>query len=205
MPGLIDPMQAARYQALGRLVDDLRLPPGRFLDIGSDLGDICQMMHGLGHETVGLEVQDHVLKEARDKYPHLRFENANCEEELPFEDASFDLAWSGDVIEHIRATDVFVNEANRVLRVGGHFIVTTPMHNRIKGALVALVNFERHYDPEFPHYRFYTPKSLRRVLEARGFRVIKLQYLGRPYPISQSMLVVARKESDRQVKSEFAF
>jgi len=196
-------MQAARYAALKDLVQKLSIPPGRFLDIGADVGGVCGMMRDFGHQPVGIEIGEHLVKEAREKYPGIDFQVVDCEKGLPFEDKSFDFVWSGDVIEHIRATDVFVNEVNRVLRPGGLFIATTPLHNRFKGALVAFLNFEGHFDPEFPHYRFYTPKSMRAVLEKRGFRVEQFRYLGRPYPISQAMLVVARKEADRKVMSEF--
>lgn len=83
--------------------------------------------------------------------------------------------WAGDVVEHICNTDIFVNEINRVLKIGGLFALSTPTHNRIKNFAIALFRFEKHFDPEFPHYRFYTPKSLKNVLEKRGFRIIGIK------------------------------
>ena len=75
-----------------------------------------------------------------------------------------DIVWAGDIIEHIRFTGIFVNEINRILKVGGLFVVTT-MHNRLKNVFISLLNFERHFDPEFPHLRFFTLRSLRNLLE----------------------------------------
>lgn len=45
---------------------------------------------------------------------------------LPFEDASFDLVTCTEVIEHIENYHHLVREAYRVLKPGGHFIVSTP-------------------------------------------------------------------------------
>ena len=48
-------------------------------------------------------------------------------EELPFEDASFDIVWSEDAILHSSRRDQVIAEVARVLKPGGHFIFTDPM------------------------------------------------------------------------------
>ena len=60
--------------------------------------------------------------------------------------------------------------------------------------MIAIFRFEKHFDPEFPHYRFYTLKSLKNVLEKRGFRIIKVKYVGRTWPLSNNMFVIAEKQ-----------
>jgi 2-polyprenyl-3-methyl-5-hydroxy-6-metoxy-1,4-benzoquinol methylase len=47
-------------------------------------------------------------------------------ENPPFEDESFDLVTSIEVIEHLRNPHAMIREAFRVLRVGGVFLVGTP-------------------------------------------------------------------------------
>ncbi|GAG07765.1 unnamed protein product, partial [marine sediment metagenome] len=123
----------------------------------------------------------------------------DCEKHLPFDDKFFDIVWAGDVIEHIRFTDVFVNEINRVLKLGGIFVLSTPMHNRFKNVLISLCNFEKHFDPEFPHLRFYSLRSLTSTLEKRGFEIVSVNYIGRIRPIASSMFVLSRKVEDKEM------
>lgn len=44
----------------------------------------------------------------------------------PVEDNFFDVVIAGDLIEHLVDTDVFLDELCRVLRPGGHLLITTP-------------------------------------------------------------------------------
>jgi len=177
----------------------------RVLDIGCRTGYWCHRLSEIGHDPYGVEVRKEAVRVAREKYPQLHFEVGNCQEKIPFDDKFFDIVWAGDVIEHIAFTDTFVNEINRVLRIDGLFILTTPMHNRLKNILISICNFERHFDPEFAHLRFYTLKSLRNVLEKRGFRTKSVKYLGRIKPVAKSMCVIAEKVEDKQVYSKHRY
>jgi len=177
----------------------------KVLDIGSQAGVLCAQLKKLGHDPYGVEVVEELVERSKREYPSLNFQVADCEKTIPFEDDFFDIVWAGDVIEHIRFADVFVNEINRVLKKGGLFILTTPMHNRLKNIIIALCNFEDHFNPEFPHLRFYTVKSLRSVLEKRGFRLKKVSYIGRIRPIANTMFAVAQKEENKTMLSEHRF
>lgn len=50
-------------------------------------------------------------------------------EEMPFEDAQFDIAWSEEAILHSGNKPQVFKEVARVLRKGGHFIFTDPMQS----------------------------------------------------------------------------
>lgn len=175
----------------------------KILDIGCQSGGFCSELKRLGHEPHGIEIVGELVEEARRKHPGITFTVGNCEREIPFPDGSFDVVWAGEVIEHIGHTDVFVNEVNRVLKVGGHFVLTTPMHNRPKNLCVVLFKFEEHFNPEFPHYRFYSKKSLNTVLAKRGFEIIEVDYLGRVPLVANVMFVAAKKVTTKAELSEF--
>lgn len=177
----------------------------KILDIGCQRGDLCSTLKRLGHEPYGVEVVEDLLEDAQREYPSLNFRLADCETSIPFEDEFLDIAWAGDVIEHIRFTDVFINEINRVLKKGGLFILTTPMHNCLKNLIIAIRDFEKHFDPEFPHLRFYTVKSLKSVLEKRGFKLKTVNYIGRIPPIANTIFAVAQKEENKKVLSKHRF
>jgi SAM-dependent methyltransferase len=196
-------LQRKRYKTILPFLQGLK--PSDILDIGCQLGDSCYLISQLGHKVFGVEIDPGCVELAKKKYPTLNIKWGNCEREIPFQDKYFDLVWAGDVIEHIRFTDVFINETNRVLKVSGLFVLTTPMHNRIKNMLISITNFEKHFNPEFSHYRFYTKKSLKGVLEKRGFRIRSMKYIGRIPPISETMFVVAEKIEDKMVKGEHPY
>jgi len=174
---------------------------GKILDIGCQEGELCYQLSQMGYEPYGVEIVEDLINAAKSKYPHIKFKSADCEKNIPFDDKFFDIVWAGDVIEHIRFTDTFINEVNRVLKPGGVFVLTTPVHNRVKNIIISLCNFESHFNPEFPHLRFYTVKSLKSVLERRGFKMLSVKYIGRIRPISSSMFVQAEKVEDKEAYS----
>jgi len=187
------------------LIKFLKCKKGRVLDIGCQDGDMCYMLNQEGFEVYGVDINRELISKAKLKYPQIEFKYGNCENYIPFSDEFFDVVWAGDVIEHICNTDIFVNEVNRVLKKGGFFALSTPAHNMIKNIMIALFTFEKHFNPEFPHYRFYTLKSLKNVLEKRGFRIIDVKYIGRFWPFSNSMLVISRKEKYKCVLSQYHY
>ncbi len=47
---------------------------------------------------------------------------------LGLDDASFDVVWAGEVIEHVADTAAWLSELRRVLRSGGTLLLSTPAH-----------------------------------------------------------------------------
>ncbi len=177
----------------------------KILDIGCQNGMWCRQLRDIGHEPFGIDVQEDSVINAKKLHPDIPFIMGNCQEELPFADGELDIVWAGDVIEHICFTDVFINEINRVLKVGGKVVLTTPVHGRIKNILISFSNFETHFYPEYPHVRFYTRKSLSGVLEKRGFSVVHVDYIGRFRPVARTIFLVAEKQKNKMVLSEHQY
>jgi SAM-dependent methyltransferase len=80
---------------------------------------------------------------------------------LPFVDGSFDGIICNEVLEHVFEKEKVLDEIRRVLRPGGWIILTAPM------------SWGLHYEP-YDFWRF-TPYSLRRLLEDRGFQVVRIE------------------------------
>lgn len=90
---------------------------------------------------------------------------------LPLADATFDLVLCVETLEHVRDVQLLLSEARRVLRPGGRLAVSTPAHGRLTGLDIALRGFEARFEPLAPHLRFFTRRSLRRLLDDLGFKV----------------------------------
>ena len=80
-------------------------------------------------------------------------------DEFPFPDNSFDFVISLAVIEHIKNTENFLNQINRVLKKGGFIFFSTP------NWFYAFKNF---YD-DYTHVKPYTKKSLSKILSDFNF------------------------------------
>lgn len=85
-------------------------------------------------------------------------------DEFPFPDNSFDLIVSLAVIEHIKNTENFLSEINRILKKGGFVFLSTP------NWCYAFKNF---YD-DYTHVRPYTKKSLSKILSDFNFEDIHI-------------------------------
>jgi 2-polyprenyl-6-hydroxyphenyl methylase/3-demethylubiquinone-9 3-methyltransferase len=170
----------------------------KILDIGCQSGWFCDYLYEEGFEPYGVDAKEDLIENGKRKYPHIDFKVVDAEKSIPFPADYFDYIWAGDIIEHVGHTDRFVNEINRILRKDGMLILTTPYHGRLKNILIALIKFEKHYDPEFQHYRFYTVKSLRNVLTKRGFNIEKIKLLGNLPFLAQSIFLVAKKVKQSQ-------
>lgn len=108
------------------------------LDIGGGRSGLASLLYP-GSRIIALDSDPTFADDRHNRKPGVTFVCADATR-LPFADASFDLVSMFDVIEHIPDDRRAICEALRVLRPGGHLLVTTP-NERWK----------------FPYYRFMKP------------------------------------------------
>jgi len=94
----------------------------RVLEYGCNTGSATAELAHAGHEAVGVDVNEQLLDVARERFAGV--ENLSflaIDGTLPFDDASFDLVFSSEVIEHVpldqRAT--YLAEFRRVMKPDG--------------------------------------------------------------------------------------
>lgn len=157
----------------------------RALDIGCGTGEFTALLGQAGALPVGVEVADAALDRARGRHPGLDFRLIPFDGPLPFEDASFDLIWASEVIEHVADTARWLSEVRRVLAPRGRFLLTTPSHGRLR---LVVGGVERYSEPLGDHLHLYTKRSLRQLLEEFGFDVAELRAVEGP-PLLKRMLL----------------
>lgn len=168
-------------------------PGMRVLDLGCGGGAFSAVLVEAGAEVVAVDVAAGALLQARERVPGLRAHLVAPGEALPLADTSVDLVWAGEVIEHVADTARWLSEVRRVLRTGGLLVLSTPYHGRVKNLAIALVAFERHYDPRGQHLRFFTKRSLRALLGDFGFEDVRVRTLGGPPLLRSTMIAAARR------------
>jgi hypothetical protein len=72
-------------------------------------------------------------------------------------------------------------------------VVAVPWHGRLKNAAIALGSFERHHDPLEPVIRFYTRRSLKKLLEAFAFERPRMRAAGGAPFFRETLLAAARR------------
>jgi SAM-dependent methyltransferase len=191
-----DPTAPAKRRLAALALRELGAPPSiRLLDFGCGSGSDVDFFHSLGYHAEGVDISETVIRHARGRFPHARFTLVQPDRPIPYPDGSFDAIFCSEVIEHVYDVDALFHEFARLLRPGGLLILTTPYHGLVKNVLIALLFFERHFDPTWQHIRFFTKRSRARVCLAHGLRPFVWKCLGRFWPVPKSFFVVCRKES----------
>jgi len=142
------------------------------VDVGCGEGAFSAALHDERARPVAVDVADEPLRRLRARFPHVAdVRRAHVGEPLPLADDEVDAAWAGEVIEHVVDVGAFCTELRRVVRPGGRLILTTPDHPRALLARLAANPraFDEHFDPYADHVRFFTRRTLTRVLDDAGF------------------------------------
>ena len=163
----------------------------RVLDLGCGAGRFVAALRDAGADPVGVELADGALERARRNVPGADLRAMT--DEIPLEDSSVDLVWCSEVLEHVPDTAGLLSEARRVLRTGGRLLVTTPSHDLPRRALLALARFDTHFDPLGQHVRFYSRRSLARVLATFAFEEVHVSSIGGPPGFRETLVARARK------------
>lgn len=175
-----------------RYDDVARLAAGRhglLLDVGCGSGRLLRGLAGQFSQSVGVDISSDRLftasqKEVGTTKEHVAFAAASAEIGLPFRTGSFDVVIACAVLEHL--LDVFsaVEEFARVCRTDGVVFITVPNLAYVKH-LVALVrgrvpltgtdsrdlNHWQRCGWDGGHLHYFTPNSLRELLEMYGLVV----------------------------------
>ncbi len=152
----------------------------RVLDVGCGEGRFAAELARAGFAVVGVDAAEEPLRRARASHPDLDLRVVPAEGPWPLEDASFDVVWAGETIEHVADTAGWLSEVRRVLRSGGSLLLSTPAHGRIAMLGLALSGrrFDAHFDPRADHLRFYTRRTLIRLLADFGFQDVDVRGAG---------------------------
>ena len=144
-------------------------PVGAALDLGCGDGLLTEQLRA--DELTIADVSSRALARAKERLPAARSLELEPGAVLPLADVSFDLVLCVETIEHVQDVQGLLSEARRVLRPRGALAVTTPAHGRATGLHILARGFESVFDPLSPHLRFFSPRSLTRLLDGMGYDV----------------------------------
>jgi SAM-dependent methyltransferase len=153
-----------RRVVLERVIAELGLPErARVLDAGCGSGRNMVELARYGSVT-GVELSETSVELARARGVGEVVSGSVLE--MPFPDASFDLAVTLDVIEHLEDDLAALREMRRTVVPGGALLVTVPAYQWLWSG----------HDEINHHHRRYTRRSLRSAAEQAGWREIRTTY-----------------------------
>jgi 2-polyprenyl-3-methyl-5-hydroxy-6-metoxy-1,4-benzoquinol methylase len=153
------------------------LGPGqgrRLLDVGAADGLLSRALTDGGWRVTGLE-GDPALAEAGRAYCERMFVG-DLDRDIPDFDAPFDAIVYGDVLEHLIDPLRTVQGLNRWLAPGARVVISVPNVAHLLIRLSLLLGRFDYFDRgilDRTHLRFFTDRSLRRLLAAAGLVIVR--------------------------------
>jgi glycosyltransferase involved in cell wall biosynthesis len=185
-----------------------RSPPARILDLGCSGGLLAERLRALGHSVTGVDILE--LEHVRDRVDH--FVQGNLDNGLPPEierDGPFDVILAADVLEHVRAPELILDQSRKLLAPRGVLIASVPnfghWYARLRTAL-GLFDYDQRGILDCGHVRFFSRRGILRRLQGAGFAVVRNETTGLPLELlsrSDGVLVRLVHAADRLAVSMY--
>lgn len=152
-----------------RLIEKYIEKKGRLLDVGTAGGSFLAVAKKKGWQVEGIEPNKWLCKWCKKHYAI----NIRCGtlETISFKKQSFDLVTLWDVLEHIPYPANSLINLNRLLKKNGYIVVNYP---DIDSSIAKLMG-RRWIFLLTVHLWYFTPKTITKLLEKCGFKVIKIK------------------------------
>jgi len=183
------------------------------LDIGCGNGRLLSLFENKKIHYTGIDSSEKLIEIAKKNHSEeQKFINANALD-LPFQNETFDTIFSIAVLHHVpskKFRELFVTEANRVLKPKGTLVLTVWNTYQWKFIKAHLLNTIKkilgHSDLDFGdivisfgqkklrrYLHGFTKKSLFQLLEKNGFTVSSIKEVRRPSGYSNFVVVAEKK------------
>jgi len=161
-------------------------PDTLMLEGGCGLGNYIGYYDTRGVNVIGLDFAQKALHTLHRRAPHLKLAGGDVSQ-MPFADETFDLYYSGGVVEHFEGgADSALSEARRVLKPDGTLLISVPYYNPLRKLLAPFRGVEWRRvtqptvdaDPEHSKQFFqyaYTRREFTDLLNRAGLDVIETQ------------------------------
>ena len=165
----------SRQDALFREISRLA-PGGRLLEIGFGDGYLLRRLAGR-YECHGADISPGNVGQMSVAIPEVRFALTAPDGRLPYPDAHFDLFVATEVLEHMDDDQLSasVREIHRVLKPGGHAVITVPAREdlSINECFCPNCGFKFH---KWGHSQTWDEAKIRRIFADFRIATIKEKY-----------------------------
>lgn len=170
----------------------------RVFDLGCGNGSTAAHLSELGYEVVGVDPSEQGIQQANFQYPELSLHRGSAYEPLNRKFGRFPVVISLEVVEHVYAPRDYAATLFDLTEPDGLAIVSTPYHGYLKNLALAVTGkLDDHFTAlwDHGHIKFWSIRTLSRVLSEAGFEEIRVHRIGRVPQLAKSMLMVAKRSS----------
>lgn len=155
-------------------------PPSRILDLGCSSGLLSERLMQMGHHVTGVDVNE--FDDVADRTN--AFFRADLNDGIPAEVGSgFDIVLAADVLEHVVNPGVLMSQIRAVLSPTGTALLCVPniahWYPRFRSTL-GMFDYDQRGILDATHLRFFTRRSLTRLVARGGFAIRRIEPLGLP-------------------------
>lgn len=171
-------------------------PDDRILEMGSYLQITPALKSRLGYGEVrgcyygpAGHVEERCIQSSDGEQFHCKIELFDAEKDrFPYSDEYFSTVLCCELAEHLTEDPMYMmSEINRILRPGGHLVLTTPNIGSLRAIAAILAGYHPGFfpayirprvegeEPEARHNREYTPREVALLFQNSGFEVTLLE------------------------------
>lgn len=165
-------------------------------DLGCGNGSVANFLSKYNWQVTGVDSSTDGIKKANKAYPNIKIERGSAYENLSKKYGQFPILISLEVIEHLYAPRLYVKTVFDLLIPGGLAIISTPYHGYWKNLVLAMLGkLDNHFHAlwDHEHIKFWSKKTLSKLLLEAGFINVKFINVSRLPFIAKSMIAIARK------------
>jgi glycosyltransferase involved in cell wall biosynthesis len=155
-------------------------PPSKILDLGCSSGLLSERLVEMGHHVTGVDVMEitGVAERTND------FVKADLNDGIPAEvGTGFDIVLAADVLEHLVNPGHLMSQVRDVLSPDGTALFCVPniahWYPRTRSTL-GMFDYDQRGILDSTHLRFFTRRSIRKLVERQGFTVRRIESVGLP-------------------------
>ena len=171
-----------RRAAITVLLDSLKLgPDSSVLELGAGTGGNLALLQHYG-QVSGLELDEHA-RELANKKSGLNIVEGCLPDDIPFEDGVYDVVCLFDVLEHVNEDYETLVAIRRLLKPGGHVIITIPAYQWLWSA----------HDTVLHHFRRYSYNGFKSLFTQAGYKADKLSFFNLTlFPLAMAVRMLDR-------------
>lgn len=157
----------------------------KILDLGCGTGDLTNVIHNFGAETLGIDKSENMVNQAFNKFPHLKFIVQDATSlNLPSE---FDAVFSNATLHWVHPPIQALVGIYRSLKKGGRFVAEFGGKGNVETISNEIIHQIKQAGFPFSEEQFpwYYPSigEYSHLMEKVGFRVTFAQHFDRPTPL----------------------
>jgi SAM-dependent methyltransferase len=155
-------------------------PPSKILDLGCSSGLLAERLVEMGHHVTGVDVMEIAGVTGRTS----SFVKADLNDGIPPEvGTGFDVVLAADVLEHLVNPGNLMGQVRNVLSPDGTALFCVPniahWYPRLRSTL-GMFDYDQRGILDSTHLRFFTRRSIRKLVERQGFTVRRIESVGLP-------------------------